>query len=74
MLFDAILLCEPFLSDKNHDIFNIPGYTFISRHRKHYRQGGVKNNIDLIIRDDLSIFIETSFLNTIPGSKVLKGE
>ena len=64
--FDAILLCETFLSDKNHDLFNIPGYTFISRHRKHYRQGGVsiyiKNNINFVIRDDLSIFIEKSFV------------
>ena len=63
--FDAILLCETFLTDTNHDLFNIPGYTFISRHRKHYRQGGVgiyiKNNINFIIRDDLSIFIETYF-------------
>ena len=63
--FDAILLCETFLSDKNHDLFNIPGYTFIIRHRKHYRQGGIciyiKNNINFIIRDDLSIFIEKSF-------------
>ena len=63
--FDAIQLCETFLSDKNHDLFNIPGYTFISRHRKHYRQGGVgiyiKNNINFVIRDDLSIFIEKSF-------------
>ena len=63
--FDAILLCETFLSDKNHDLFNIPGYTFISRHRKHYRQGGVgiyiKNNINFVIRDDLSIFIEKCF-------------
>ena len=39
--FDAIILCETFLTDTNHDLFNIPGYTFISRHRKHYRQGGV---------------------------------
>ena len=49
--FDAILLCETFLTDTYHDLFNIPGYTFISRHRKHYRQGGVgiyiKNNINL---------------------------
>ena len=63
--FDAILLCETFLSDKNHDLFNIPGYTFISRHRKQYRQGGIgiyiKNNINFIIREDLSIFIEKSF-------------
>ena len=63
--FDAILLCETFLTDTNRDLFNIPGYTFISRHRKHYRQGGVgiyiKNNINFIIRDDLSIFIEKSF-------------
>ena len=63
--FDAILLCETFLTDTNHDLFNIPGYTFISRHRKHYRQGGVgiyiKNNINFIIRDDLSIFIDKSF-------------
>ena len=63
--FDAILLCETFLTDTNHDLFNIPGYTFISRHRNHYRQGGVgiyiKNNIHFLIRDDLSIFIEKSF-------------
>ena len=34
-------------------------------HRKHYRQGGVgiyiKNNINFVIRDDLSIFIEKCF-------------
>ena len=63
--FDANILCETFLSDTNHDLFTIPGYTFISRHREHYRQGGVgiyvKNNINLIIRDDLSIVIEKSF-------------
>ena len=63
--YDATLLCETFLSDKNHDLFNIPGYTFISRHRKHYRQCGVgiyiKNNITVIIRDDLSISMEKYF-------------
>ena len=62
--FDAILLCETCLSDNNHDLFNIPEFTFISRHRKHYRQGGVgiyiKNNINFVIRDDVSIFIEKS--------------
>ena len=63
--FDAILLCETFLSDKNHYLYNIPGYTFISRHPKHYRQGAIgiyiKNNISFIIREDLPIFIDKSF-------------
>ena len=64
--FDAIILCETVLTDTNHDLLNIRGYTFISRHRKHYRQSGVgilytKKNINFIIRDDLSIFIEKSF-------------
>ena len=63
--FYFILLCETFLSDKNHDLFNIYGYTFISRHRKRYRQGVVgiyiKNNINFVVRDDLSIFLEKSF-------------
>ena len=61
--FYFILLCETFLIF--HDLFNISGYTFISRHHKRYRQGGVgiyvKNNINFIVRDDLSIFIEKSF-------------
>ena len=62
MQFDAILLCETILNDKNHGLINVPGYTFISGHRKHHRQGGVgiyiKNTIHFIIRDDLSMFIE----------------
>ena len=48
-----------------HDLYNIPGYTFISRHPKHYRQGAIgiyiKNNISFIIREDLPIFIDKSF-------------
>ena len=63
--FDFILLCETFLSDKNHEMYNIRGYRFISRHRKHVKQGGVaiyiRNSLDFIARDDLSIFLERSF-------------
>ena len=76
--FDAILLCETFLSDNNHDLFNIPGYTFISRHRTHYRQGGVgiyiKNNINFVIRDDFINIHRKIFRNIISRSNVIKGE
>ena len=82
--FYFILLCETFLSDKNHDLFNISGYTFISRHRKRYRQGGVgiyiKNNINFVVRDDLSIFLEKPFetlfleVSSSKGKPIIIGE
>ena len=82
--FDFISLCETFLSDKNHDLFNIYGYIFISRHRKCYRHGGVgiyiKNNINFIVRDDLSIFLEKSFetlfleVSSSKGKPIIIGE
>ena len=63
--FDLILLCETFLNEINHNMYNIRGYNFISQHRKHAKQGGVgiyiRNNLNFIVRDDLSLFIEQSF-------------
>ena len=31
---DFILICETHLTESNHDLFHLPGYNFISRHRK----------------------------------------
>ena len=66
------------------DLFNIYGYTFISRHRKRYRQGGVgiyiKNTINFVVRDDLSIFLERSFetlfleISSSKGKPIIIGE
>ncbi len=39
---DFILLCETFLCENNHDMFDLPGYhKLISKHRKHTTGGGV---------------------------------
>ena len=63
--FDFILLCETFLNDRNADMYNLPGYTFVEKHRKDRKCGGVgiyvKNNLSYKIREDLSIFEEHSF-------------
>ena len=63
--FDFILICETFLSDRNHDLYNLPGYTFVSRHRKYAKCGGVgiyvRSCFNYIVREDLSTFTEQSF-------------
>ena len=39
--FDFILIRETFLSDRNHDLYNLTGYTFVSRHSKYAKCEGV---------------------------------
>lgn len=71
-----ILLCETFLNQNNAHLYNIEGYTFISRHRQTIKRGGVgiyvKNDIKFIRRTDLeinregvfeSVFIQTQSQN-----------
>ena len=43
-------ISETWLDNSNDDIFNIPGYKFISNNRQHKRGGGV----GLFIKDDLN--------------------
>ena len=82
--FDFILICETFLSDRNHDLYNLPGYTFVSRHRKYAKCGGVgiyvRSCFNYIVREDLSTFKEQSFESIFievaerTGHNVLIGE
>lgn len=76
---DFVLICETFLNDTNHKLFEIDGYKMVDRHRTSSIRGGVaiyiNNKYDFKIRNDLSIFEENVFesifveLNT--GSKNL---
>ena len=38
---DFILICETYLTERNHDLYHLPGYNFTSRHRKQTKCGGV---------------------------------
>ena len=62
---DFILICETYLTERNHDLYHLPGYNFISRHRKQTKCGGVgmyiSDKYNYIIRDDISLFVEHSF-------------
>ena len=62
---DFILICETYLTESNHDLFHLPGYNFISRHRKQTKCGGVgmyiSDKYNYITRDDISLFVEHSF-------------
>ena len=59
---DFILICETYLTERNHDLYHLPGYNFISRHRKQTKCGGVgmyiSDKYNYIIRDDISLFVE----------------
>ena len=65
LTFDFILLCETFLSNVNFDLFQIPNYTLVEKHRKNTMRGGVaiyvKNDYEFLLREDLSIFNEGEF-------------
>ena len=41
MLFSVVAVCETWLHKSNSDLFNIPGYHFISNSREHKLGGGV---------------------------------
>ena len=62
---DFILICETYLIERNHDLYHLPAYNFISRHRKQTKCGGVgmyiSDKYNYIIRDDISLFEEHSF-------------
>ena len=63
--FDIILLCETFLSEKNKDMYKLPGYRYVGKQRQHHKCGGVgifvKKSLSFKPRDDLSVFIECEF-------------
>jgi hypothetical protein len=62
---DYVLICETFLHDENNHLFEIPGYNFIQRNRKHMRRGGVamyvNESIQFKLREDIAIFVEGEF-------------
>ena len=62
---DFILICETYLTVRNHELYHLPGYNFISRHRKQTKCGGVGmykcDTYNYIIMDDISLFVEHSF-------------
>ena len=62
---DFILICETYLIERNHDLYQLPGYNCISRHRKQAKCGGVgmyiSDKYNYIISDDISLFVEHSF-------------
>ena len=63
--FQFILLCQTFLNDRNCQMYTLPGYTFISKHRQNKTRGGVgiyiRNDISFNRREDLEINIEGEF-------------
>ena len=69
---DFILICETYRIKRNHDLYHLPGYNFISRHRKQTKCGGVgmyiSDKYNYIIRDDISLFEEHSFADMPPGT------
>ena len=62
LLPDVILLCETFLSEKNHTRFNFEGFDLISEYRKSKSKGGVsiiiKSDLHYVERRDLCVFEE----------------
>ena len=62
---EVILLCETFLSEKNHSRYNFQNYTMINAFRKNKKRGGVsilvKLGISFIERSDISLFDEGTF-------------
>ncbi len=80
---DVILLCETFINERNTNLFEIPGYNFISKHRKNLKGGGVaiyiRETIKYKNRDDISIFQEGEFESVfieaeIFGREIIIGE
>ena len=72
----CIGITETWLTENNHDLYNLNGYRFINRHRTNKSGGGVglfiPENIDFSIRTDLSVYtdvIESLFLEICVDSK-----
>ena len=62
---DFIVICETDLTHRNLDLYHLPGYISISRHRKQTKCGGVgmytSDKYNYITRDDISLFVEHVF-------------
>ena len=60
--FAFIGVSETWLTDNNHDLFNLSGYTFIEQHRVRKTGGGVglflKDHIEYNLREDLISFCD----------------
>ena len=62
---DFILLCETFLTERNADLYQIPGYKFVHKSRTSITRGGVgiyiRDHIGFKLRDDIALFCEGEF-------------
>ena len=62
---DYILLCETFLNDDCAHLFELPNYNLVYKNRTTKCKGGVaiyiRDNIQYILREDLSNFVEGEF-------------
>ena len=56
-VFDVLCVSETWLTDATEDLINIEGYTFVGKHRKNQRGGGVgiyvRNELKFKIRRDI---------------------
>ena len=78
---DLVMLCETWLNANNCDLFNIPGYSLVEKHRKNGRGGGVcifvKSGLRYKTREDISVFEEGTFESIfieLLDSKTVVGE
>jgi hypothetical protein len=77
LTIDFVLICETFLTDKNANMYQIPGYKFIHKSRSIISRGGVgmyvRDNIQFKLRDDIALFyegqFESIFIETTHSSK-----
>ena len=62
---DYILLCETFLNDDSAHLFELPNYNLVYKNRTTKSKGGVaiciRDNIQYILREDHSNFVEGEF-------------
>jgi len=83
ILFDFILLCETWLTEKNAEAYNLPGYKFIYKNRTKEQRGGVaiyvKDIYNFTLIEEVSFFdegvYESIFIKAKAGSEsVIVGE
>jgi exonuclease III len=81
---DFIMICESFLTDVNQNLFNIPGYSLVTKNRMTKRRGGialyVKNGYNFKLRNDIGVNVEGVFeslfieIKTKQNTKLIVGE
>ena len=66
IILDFLMLCETFITDENHHLYNLPGYQIVQRSRTLGSWGGgvalyIGDNLTFKIRNDLTVFYEGEF-------------